>query len=72
MPNFLKKFYKLFIWISDIREIYVKLFTNVIKLFINFRKKLQISEEESNQAQGRARSSVMTNDGVRGCTPAAV
>jgi hypothetical protein len=28
MPHFLKKIYKLFLWIPNIREIYVKLFTN--------------------------------------------
>jgi hypothetical protein len=38
MPNFSKKNYKLFLWIPDIREIYVKLFTNIIKSFTNFRK----------------------------------
>ena len=39
MPNFSKQIYKLFIWIQDIKEIYIKLFTNIIKLFTNFRKK---------------------------------
>ena len=37
--NFFSKIYKLFLWISDIKEIYIKLFTNIIKLFTNFRKK---------------------------------
>ena len=35
--KFSKKIYKFFLWISDIIEKYIKLFTNVIKLFTNLQ-----------------------------------
>ena len=52
---FFKKNYKLFLWVADIREIYVELFTNV-KLFAN----LQMEEQ---RAERKNREQVLSSSG---------
>ena len=74
MPSFKKK-YKLFLWILDIREIYIKLFTNVIKLFTNYAR-IQMEEqrtaenrEQISSSSGRTREHtcmITSYDGITG------
>ena len=63
---FFKKNYKLFLWVADIREIYVELFTNV-KLFVNLQMEEQraglVFERQNKGEEAESREG-------SGCSPA--
>ena len=62
MPSFKKK-YKLFLWILDIREIYIKLFTKVIKLFTNYAQ-MQMEEQRADLVFERQNKGAHMHDHV--------